>query len=117
MAARLAANYASLLAIFEGVSSRSLTVIYLVISWLLKIKKDVPDFRPQTLFDFGSGVGTTIWAAENVWPKAFDEYFCVDICKEMNELSELLVKGGHENKKPIYEPVFYRQYLPVSHTV
>lgn len=82
-----------------------------------QIKKDIPEFKPKTLFDFGSGVGTTIWAAEEVWPKGFDEYFCVDISNDMNEISKLVLKGGKDNKKSVYDPVFHRQYLPVSHNV
>ncbi|XP_054159676.1 methyltransferase-like protein 17, mitochondrial [Oppia nitens] len=99
LAARLPPNFASIYSVFK------------------EIRAEIPDFVPKTLFDFGSGIGTTLWAANELWPKGFDEYFCVDINANMNELSRLLIQGGNENKKMIFDPVFYRQYLPVSHNI
>mmetsp|Transcript_31690 Transcript_31690/g.49557 ORF Transcript_31690/g.49557 Transcript_31690/m.49557 type:complete len:386 (-) Transcript_31690:28-1185(-) len=32
-----------------------------------EIKKNYPGFQPKTMLDFGSGPGTTIWAASEVW--------------------------------------------------
>jgi len=43
LVARIAPEYATLYQIFQEICRRD------------------PDFQPQTLFDFGSGVGTVLW--------------------------------------------------------
>ncbi|RXG60289.1 Methyltransferase-like protein 17, mitochondrial [Armadillidium vulgare] len=84
-----------------------------------EIQKRRPNFRPRFLFDFGSGVGSVMWAAEHVWPKTVQEVFNVDASANMNELSEQLFNSGVENnffhlhKKSTY----FRQYLPTSENV
>lgn len=77
----------------------------------------VPDFKPKTLFDFGSGVGSTMYAANMTWPNSITENFNIDISGEMNDLSRLLLQGGDEKQPLFYNGVFYRQFLPVSHAV
>ncbi|CAD1480449.1 unnamed protein product, partial [Heterotrigona itama] len=69
------------------------------------------DFSPQTLFDFGSGTGT-VMAASQFWIDTIKEYYCVDISKDMNELSEYLIKRAVPNIKQKY--IFYRQFFPAS---
>lgn len=80
------------------------------------IKRD-KEFKPRSFFDFGAGVGTGIWAASDCWKDTLFEYFLVDQSKEMNELSELILRGGNENKAMLYKNVFYRQFLPASDEV
>ncbi|KYQ56061.1 hypothetical protein ALC60_05044 [Trachymyrmex zeteki] len=75
-----------------------------------EIKLRDKDFRPQTLFDFGSGVGTVMWAASEIWSKTLKEYFCVEVSEFMIKLSERLVKAA----EPKIKEVFYRQYFPIS---
>ncbi|KYN27309.1 hypothetical protein ALC57_03653 [Trachymyrmex cornetzi] len=75
-----------------------------------EIKLRDKDFRPRTLFDFGSGVGTVMWAASEIWSKTLKEYFCVEVSEFMIELSERLAKAA----KPKIKEVFYRQYFPIS---
>ncbi|XP_036138592.1 methyltransferase-like protein 17, mitochondrial isoform X2 [Monomorium pharaonis] len=75
-----------------------------------EIKLRDKDFRPQTLFDFGSGVGTVMWAASEIWSKTLKEYFCVDTSEFMIELSERLIKAA----EPKIKDAFYRQYFPIS---
>ncbi|KAK1121564.1 hypothetical protein K0M31_010359 [Melipona bicolor] len=70
------------------------------------------NFTPQTLFDFGSGTGTVMWAASQFWVDTIKEYYCVDISKDMNELSEYLIKRTVPEIKQKY--VFYRQFFPAS---
>ncbi|XP_053209503.1 methyltransferase-like protein 17, mitochondrial [Panonychus citri] len=99
MTARLPPNYAAIKHVFN------------------EIKCDYPEFKPRTLFDFGSGVGTTIWAANEIWPNSFSEYFCVDISHHAHDIARLLLKQGNENSPLVYEGVFTRQFLPVSHNI
>lgn len=73
-----------------------------------------PEFKPNSFFDFGSGVGTGTWAASALWKKSLYEYFLVDSSREMNDLSDLILRGGDQNKHMSLKTVYYRQFLPAS---
>jgi ribosomal protein RSM22 (predicted rRNA methylase) len=96
LAARLAPNYAVLMQIFQ------------------EIKLTDPSFKPKTLFDFGSGIGSTIFAANESWPHSISEHFNVDISKDMNNLSQFILRGGDDNMPMLYNGVYHREYLPLS---
>ncbi|XP_053324497.1 methyltransferase-like protein 17, mitochondrial [Spea bombifrons] len=81
---------------------------------LQEIRQRVPEFTPQTLLDFGSGVGTVTWAAHAVWGESIGEYLCVDASASMNKLSELVIKGGTETGNMHISGVYFRQFLPLS---
>lgn len=81
-----------------------------------EIKKRDPQFTPRSYFDFGSGVGTGIWAAWQQWDKSIFEYFLVDTSKSMNELSDLLLRDGDPNKEMFLRNVNHRQFLPGENT-
>ncbi|XP_060520079.1 methyltransferase-like protein 17, mitochondrial isoform X2 [Cylas formicarius] len=101
-----------------------LSLVYLIgrsaaeYSVLTKIFGDIadrdPEFNPRSLFDFGSGVGTVTWAASRYWKKYIFEYFHVDISRDMNDLAELLLKGGRKTAPISLKGVFFRQFLPAS---
>ncbi|XP_070575004.1 ribosome assembly protein METTL17, mitochondrial-like [Ptychodera flava] len=95
-AGRMAANYSAIYRIFH------------------EIKKRNPDFKPKLLLDFGSGVGTTVWAANTIWENSFREIMCVDVSSDMNDFAKLLLKGGKDQGVMTFKGVFFRQYLPVS---
>ncbi|KAF7397691.1 hypothetical protein HZH68_008913 [Vespula germanica] len=88
-----------------GRSQYEYSVVYKVLN---QIKSKNINFKPQTLFDFGSGIGTVMWAASQLWSDSLKEYFGVDSSVEMNDLSEELNKY---NTHPI-KNIFYRQFLP-----
>ncbi|EDW03117.1 GH10666 [Drosophila grimshawi] len=73
-------------------------------------------FNPRSYFDFGSGIGTGMWAASELWRESIFEYYNVDRSREMNELSELILQQGQENKQVALRNVFYRQFLPAIDT-
>ncbi|XP_074091048.1 ribosome assembly protein METTL17, mitochondrial [Macrotis lagotis] len=79
-----------------------------------EIQARVPDFKPQTLMDFGSGTGSVTWAAYNTWGQSLREYLCVDSSAPMLALAERLLKGGLDSGEPHIPGVFFRQFLPVS---
>lgn len=99
MAARLPANYAALSTVLQ------------------ELQAEEPDFSPRSLFDFGSGLGTAVWAADQLWPGRLNEIFAVDLNERMNELSRELLQKGASHDEAILEKVFYRQFLPVKHYV
>ncbi|XP_055858662.1 methyltransferase-like protein 17, mitochondrial [Episyrphus balteatus] len=90
---------------------------YAVISSIFKeIKHRNPDFKPRSFIDFGSGVGSAMWAASDLWKESIFEYLNVDSSREMNDLSDLIIRDGNENQKPTLKNVYYRQFLPGSET-
>ncbi|XP_061587900.1 methyltransferase-like protein 17, mitochondrial [Cololabis saira] len=96
MAARLAGGYAAV--------RRALN----------EIKKRDSAFAPQTLLDFGSGLGTVAWASHSCWGDSLKELVCVDSSGPMNVLAERLLKGDDERGEPHIKQVYFRQFLPVS---
>lgn len=96
LGARLAPNYAAMLTVLN------------------EIKKSDPEFLPKTILDFGSGIGTSMYAANQVWPGSINEHFNCDSSTSMNDLSRLLLQGGDEKKPLLYPGVFFRQFLPAS---
>lgn len=96
MAARLAGGYAAV--------RRALN----------EIQKRDPSFAPQSLLDFGSGLGTVTWASHSCWGDTLKEMVCVDSSASMNALAERLLKGDEERAEPHIKHVYLRQFLPVS---
>ncbi|XP_072005508.1 ribosome assembly protein METTL17, mitochondrial isoform X2 [Engystomops pustulosus] len=81
---------------------------------LQEIYQRVPDFNPQTLMDFGSGVGSVSWAAHGIWGNKLKEYMCIDSSSSMNDLSELVLRGGSDKGEMHISGIHFRQFLPVS---
>ncbi|CAK6973120.1 methyltransferase-like protein 17%2C mitochondrial [Scomber scombrus] len=81
---------------------------------LNEIKKRKPSFAPQTLLDFGSGLGSVVWASHSCWGDSLKEMVCVDSSAPMNVLAEQLLKGDDERGEPHFKQVYFRQFLPVS---
>lgn len=93
---RAPAEYAALVRIFGEIAQRR------------------PDYRPQSYFDFGSGVGTGTWAAAQHWHQSIFEYYLVDASRDMNDLADLLLRGGDENRPLELRNVNFRQFLPAA---
>ncbi|XP_051943379.1 methyltransferase-like protein 17, mitochondrial [Hippocampus zosterae] len=81
---------------------------------LNEIKKRDPTFAPQSLLDFGSGLGTVAWASHACWSATLNELVCVDISGSMNILAERLLKGDGEHNEAHIKHVYFRQFLPIS---
>ncbi|XP_061879115.1 methyltransferase-like protein 17, mitochondrial [Entelurus aequoreus] len=81
---------------------------------LNEIKKRDPTFAPQSLLDFGSGLGTVAWASHSYWADTLKEIVCVDSSGPMNILAERLLKGDDEHAPSHIKHVYFRQFLPVS---
>ncbi|XP_033625790.1 methyltransferase-like protein 17, mitochondrial isoform X2 [Asterias rubens] len=102
MMSRIAPNYA---------------VTYRVLN---EIRKRMADFTPENLLDFGSGVGTTAWAAHSLWGDSLSEFFCVDTSRSMHELSDTLMRDNSTEEeeeagnKTIIKGIYLRHFLPVS---
>ncbi|XP_047482809.1 LOW QUALITY PROTEIN: methyltransferase-like protein 17, mitochondrial [Penaeus chinensis] len=101
VAGRLAPDYASLYRI------------------LAETKKRDPHFSPLTLLDFGSGVGTSMWVVDSIWPGKCKEVVCIDSSSEMNDMADKLLRGGDPEKPLQTRPggTFFKQFLPMSSTL
>lgn len=97
-----------------GRSAQDYSVILRI---FLEITNRHPQFNPNSFFDFGAGVGTGIWAASELWKKSLYEYFLVDSSRDMNKLSDLILRDGDENKHMKLKTVYHRQFLPASSDV
>lgn len=82
-----------------------------------EISRRAVDFAPKSVFHFGSGLGSTIWACNSIWPKSTSEHFCCDISDDMNTLARLLLQGGREEDKMCIPGVSFRQFFPPSQKV
>lgn len=81
---------------------------------LNEIKKREESFAPESLLDFGSGLGTVAWASHECWSDSLKELVCVDSSGSMNALAERLLRGDDEREEPHFKQVYFRQFLPVS---
>ncbi|XP_071958102.1 ribosome assembly protein METTL17, mitochondrial-like isoform X2 [Antedon mediterranea] len=93
---RFAANYAAIYRAFN------------------EIKQREPDFFPEAILDFGSGLCTSVWAAEATWDNKVKEYMCIDISKHMHAVADALLRDGDENRERTVQNVFQRHFIPLS---
>ncbi|KAM7446109.1 Methyltransferase-like protein 17 [Porites harrisoni] len=99
-ASRIPASYGATLRVFHEISRRE------------------PDFKPETLLDFGSGTGMGVWAAHEKWGNSIREYQCVDVSQDMNNVAEYLLRGGEGLNKSLHIPrVYFKRFLPVSNLI
>ena len=69
----------------------------------LQLSARVPDFRPESMLDFGSGPGTAVLAAASTWPAALRESVCVETSRDMLELADVLresMNAAHRAAQP-----------------
>jgi len=99
-ASRIPSTYGTTLRVFHEISRRE------------------PDFKPETLLDFGSGTGMAVWAAHEKWGDSIREYQCVDVSQDMINLSQYLLRGGEGSENSLNIPrVYFKRFLPVSNLI
>ncbi|KAK3845716.1 MAG: mitochondrial small ribosomal subunit Rsm22-domain-containing protein [Linnemannia gamsii] len=72
---------------------------------LEEVKKRVPNLNPKTFLDFGTGPGTAIWAANEVWETPL-KYTGVDTSMAMLETAEEILDNLSTNSTPIPHVTF-----------
>ncbi|KAF9138922.1 37S ribosomal protein S22 [Linnemannia schmuckeri] len=72
---------------------------------LQEVNKRVPDLNPKTFLDFGTGPGTAIWAANEVWEEPL-KYTGVDTSMAMLETAEEILGNMSTNGTPIPNVTF-----------
>ncbi|CAH1985197.1 unnamed protein product [Acanthoscelides obtectus] len=101
--------------VFYRYLGRSAAEYAVLVKILGEIQARDPEFKPNSLFDFGSGTGTASWAANTYWKNSIFEYYNVDTSRDMNDLAQLLLQGG-TSTGVMPKGVFFRQFLPASNT-
>ncbi|ESO82680.1 hypothetical protein LOTGIDRAFT_229745 [Lottia gigantea] len=82
-------------------------------SCLREINLRDEDFQPHSMLDFGSGLGTSVWASTKLW-KRITEFYCVDYSSDMNTVARLLLQDGKEDGY-MKVPVVFRNKLPADY--
>ena len=77
-----------------------------------QIKEKDPSFQPRTLFDFGSGVASGLWAFQDTFGRV-NEAFLVDNSTEMNDLARAILADGKDGQE-IPAGISFRIQIPVS---
>ncbi|XP_076112741.1 ribosome assembly protein METTL17, mitochondrial-like [Mytilus galloprovincialis] len=100
MVARMAQNYAVLLQVLNEIWTRD------------------PNYIPKSLYNYGSGLGSVIWAAQNNpdWQRDISQYYCVDPSVDINTIARLLLQDGHEEKDMHVNGVFFKKFQPSPST-
>lgn len=102
------------MAYLVGRSAQEYAVVYRIFA---EIAKRDPNFKPNSYFDFGAGVGTGTWAAAELWKRSLHEYILIDSSADMNDLADLILRNGNEKKEKSLRGVYYRQFLPAASDV
>jgi len=90
---RTAVEFAALKYVFEQISGKD------------------PSFQPKTLFDFGSGVASGLWAVKDTFGHVSEAYL-VDPSKHMNDLARMILGGGDAFHVP--SGISFRLHTPSS---
>ena len=94
MYSRFPAEYAVLNRIFSEITARD------------------KSFSPEFTLDFGSGIGSVLWAVNNTWQDQCKVALCVDTSTEMSKLAKLLAQGGKVTGKSFISGLFFKQLVP-----
>ncbi|KAG0169562.1 37S ribosomal protein S22 [Apophysomyces sp. BC1034] len=72
-----------------------------------EVSKRMADFKPKTMLDFGTGPGTAIWAAHEVFD--VEKYVGVDLSEDMLRVAEQLEETTGKKKE-----IEFRRYLALD---
>ncbi|GAM26921.1 hypothetical protein SAMD00019534_100960 [Acytostelium subglobosum LB1] len=59
-----------------------------------EIATRLPNFKPTTLLDYGSGPGTVIWSARQVWGESLKSIRAVEPSTFMSDISKKMLEGN-----------------------
>jgi len=103
--------------------NRHLGLIYLVsqstseLAVLRRVLRELhqrTNFTPRSVFDFGSGVGSVIWAVDEIWPSLVNEFYCVDVSSDMIDLAKEIASKVFSERT--CSKMFHRQFSPSPST-
>ncbi|RIB08287.1 mitochondrial small ribosomal subunit Rsm22-domain-containing protein [Gigaspora rosea] len=77
---------------------------------LYELSTRLPDFSPKNVMDFGTGPGTVIWAAHEIWGSNIENFLGIDISEAMLRMAENIL--SYQNKIQNIEFKKYITYDP-----
>jgi ribosomal protein RSM22 (predicted rRNA methylase) len=75
------------------VASRMPATYAAIYNVLRELSRRIDSFKPSTVMDFGTGPGTAIWAANEIWGDHITHYMGIDISEAMLQHAERLLDG------------------------
>ncbi|CAK9298382.1 unnamed protein product [Gordionus sp. m RMFG-2023] len=80
----------------------------------IKIRR--PEFKPTSILDFGSGVGSVSWAAQTIWNDSLNQHYSVDNCSQISDISRQIVNGRSSSafRYNLKNFITYKNNLPAS---
>ncbi len=85
---------------------------------LKEIQARQSQFAPETLLDFGSGIGTVTWAVKQVFGASMKEAMNVESSKHMHDFARMLACKTKDNSSPdLPQEYNYRFKLSRDETV
>lgn len=82
---------------------------------LSELKSRDPRFRPSRLLDFGTGPGTSLWAAREIWPEgAFSSIRGIDLSESMLDMANDLVSHGDHFSKDLQKRIHFDRHFSYS---
>ena len=78
------------------------------------LSRENKDFRPRSMLDFGTGVGTALWAAQDIFGQ-MDEVFAVEPSAPMNDVARTVATKRRMTK--LDSGSFFRLRLPADNEV
>lgn len=65
---------------------------------ITEVKKRLPDFKPQTILDYGAGLGSGVWAAQHVFVESVIRVAAVEPNVNMRKLGKFLTSEQFKNE-------------------
>ncbi|KAI8366658.1 mitochondrial small ribosomal subunit Rsm22-domain-containing protein [Radiomyces spectabilis] len=78
---------------------------------LAEVAKRIPEFNPKTMLDFGTGPGTAIWAARELFN--VEKFEGVDLSEDMLRVAERLEGKLSMHGENRYTPIDFKRYLAI----
>ncbi|KYQ92999.1 hypothetical protein DLAC_05600 [Tieghemostelium lacteum] len=64
-----------------------------------EIAQRIPNFKPKTMLDFGSGPGTVLWSAKEIWGESLERIRAIEPSSFMIEVAKKMMEGDTNSIK------------------
>ncbi|CAG8772787.1 7691_t:CDS:2 [Cetraspora pellucida] len=79
---------------------------------LYELSTRLPDFSPKNVMDFGTGPGTAIWAAHEIWGSNIENFLGIDISEAMLRTAENILSCDYSTRYDLVISAFTFNELP-----
>ncbi|KAI8902088.1 mitochondrial small ribosomal subunit Rsm22-domain-containing protein [Globomyces pollinis-pini] len=92
------------------VASRMIPTYGAIYNVLSQINKRIPNFKPESVTDFGTGPGTALWAIQQFWNSSIKQMTAIDVSESMLNIVESFSKNPELSIKDLK----LKRYLPIQ---